>query len=168
MTWDDDGDGVTTVGGADSTAGLAVADLVGDMAIADGRTKGDAPQSLPDLLLERSAFGSEGQRELLALSGKVFLELLTGLAVDAIGLRRLCHSGYGELTKANSLEMGRVRDDGQWTDGTSDDAILGTCGGVNLLALEGLGLFGCFLLRRERGLRHSVSIGKWRHSPATA
>src|SRR6267378_6520135 len=76
MTRDDDWDRVPTVGDADGTRGVLVAEEFGERAVARGRAVGDLPQGVPHAVLECRAEGFEWQVERGARAGEVFLELL--------------------------------------------------------------------------------------------
>lgn len=76
MAWDDDGDGVGTVGPADGTAGVGIIHAFGLFAVGDGLTEGDLLECLPGALLERGALGVQLEIEVLQVAGEVGLELV--------------------------------------------------------------------------------------------
>ena len=79
MARDDDGDIVLAIGGGSGANRLGIAETTGHFEIADGLTKGDGGELIPDTLLERGAFLVDGEIKDAALSLEILNQLFGAL-----------------------------------------------------------------------------------------
>jgi len=85
MAGDKDEDGVFCVGRPDGAAGLAVTDACGECLVRNRFAVGYFLQFTPHLLLEGRTFLLQRQVEMCALPGKIFCQLLYGVAKQVVG-----------------------------------------------------------------------------------
>src|SRR5215469_15924529 len=86
MARNDDGHRVAAVRPAYGAEGFGRTDALGEFRIADDSAIGDAEQTVPDLLLERSALEVERQVELPEVTTEIRCELVSCFFEERIGV----------------------------------------------------------------------------------